>query len=227
MIPVLGVPYINRKDLLVGMLESVNQSVEQLIIIDNSPQRDLLGFEWPNARVISMGHNLGVAASWNLIIKVTPLAPWWLITNSDIVFGPNDLASLTTHMGEYELATMRGMAVFAIRPDAIEKAGWFDEGYLPAYCEDNDYSWRCQLTGVKSIELEYECQHVGSAVIGSEPRYRSENNRTYPQNVLYYERKWGGIMGKEVYRTPFNKGGDPREWTLSPVRLAELTWKEK
>ena len=227
MIPVLGVPYINRKDLLVGMLESINQPVERLIIIDNSPQRDLLGFEWPNARVISMGHNLGVAASWNLIIKLTITSPWWVIANSDLVLGPNDLASLETNIKDYGLATMRGLALFAVTKDTMERAGWFDENFVPAYCEDNDFSWRCQLVEVKAIELEYECQHVGSAVIGSEPRYRSENNRTYPQNVLYYERKWGGIMGKEVHRTPFNKGGDPREWTLSPVRLAELTWKEK
>ena len=43
-------------------------------------------------RVIQPGHNLGVAASWNLGIKATPLADWWLICNSDIKFGPGDLA---------------------------------------------------------------------------------------------------------------------------------------
>ncbi len=230
MIPVLGVPYINRPDLLQTMLRSVDVEVGEVVIIDNSPDAELRGLTGPNkSRVISMHHNLGVSASWNLIIKVTPKAPWWFIVNSDIEFYPGELAGVVEAMEGFDgVTTLVGLSAFGISKEAIAKAGWFDENFVPAYCEDNDFHRRCQLTGVewKDLEPGSKTTHGGSQVIGSSPWYRNENNRTYPLNVAYYRQKWGGgIHDAETFTTPFNSGAHPSNWQLDIHRLANQTWK--
>jgi len=224
MIPVLGVPYISRSDLFVAMITSINHPIKELVVIDNSndgscPQVD-------DARYIKMHRNMGVSWAWNTIIQSTPMADWWCIVNSDIKFGPTDLGRLEEAMGSgYELVLLSGMALFGISASCIEKVGWFDTNFVPAYCEDMDYSWRGRLLGIKALELGSDSQHSGSATIGSDPRMRAGNERSYPMNVKYYQEKWGGIMGREAYETPFDQGGSPRDCpTLDLSRLRALSW---
>lgn len=228
MIPVLGVPFLNRPDLLVKMLQSIDEKVGEVVIVDNSDERLVSELSGPSkTRVISMGHNMGVAASWNLIMKATPLAPWWAIASSDIVFEPGALSRLSESMQDFDgLTYMYGMSAFAISKPCLSKAGWFDENFVPAYCEDMDYSRRCQLLNVPIKDLNIELDHVGSATIRSDKQLFEENNRTYRENAFYYFNKWGGGFGQpEMFETPFNKGGSPAEWHLDISRLAQLTWK--
>lgn len=231
MIPVFGVPFINRTDLFIEMLQSIDEEVGEVVVIDNSPDGALRNLEGPlNTRVISLRHNLGVAASWNLIMKLTPTAPWWFISNSDIKFAPGELARVSREMDGFSgVAKLVGLSAFALGREAITKAGWFDENFVPAYCEDVDWDRRCLLAGVEVKDLEEGSKtfHAGSAVIGSNKHYQSENNRTYPENVGYYRLKWGGgLFGTvETYSTPFNNGGKQSEWQLDIDRLANLTWR--
>jgi len=101
-IPVLGIPYYNRPDLLRRCIASIDYPVDRLVVIDNSnggwgkaeigkaESRNQIG--WPMARSYqSIAHpNAGVAGSWNEIVKLFP-APWWMISNNDIAFGAGDL----------------------------------------------------------------------------------------------------------------------------------------
>lgn len=132
MIPVIGVPYVNRPDLLQRLVESLGGRYEQLIIIDNSFDRSAP--EGGGARCIRFGHNMGVSAAWNTIIKATPRAPWWFIVNSDIQFIADDLERMESAMAEHPLALLYSMAAFGISRSVIEKVGWFDENFVPAYC---------------------------------------------------------------------------------------------
>ena len=223
MIPVLGVPYIARSDLFTETILSIDEPVGDIIIIDNSangtcPQID-------GAHHVRMFRNIGVAAAWNLIIKSAPKAPWWAIINSDLRFQPGDLARLATAMQDHDFVLLNSMACFAVSQRAIQTIGWFDERFCPAYCEDNDFVYRARLLGIEPhFELGHFA-HYGSATIKSDTHMRDENDRTYAQNVREYIRKWGGIMGKEVYKTPYDEGGSPRDCkTLDMERLNELSW---
>src|SRR6478609_1560237 len=95
-IPVLIVPILNQPELLYRMLKSIDHPVDRVVVIDNGDVvLDLSEDEpWGQLRIVRPGHNLGVAASWNLGLRVTPQAPWWLIVNHDLEFGPGDLARL-------------------------------------------------------------------------------------------------------------------------------------
>jgi len=224
-IPVLGFLYISRSDLFVDAVTSINHPIDSMVVVDNSndgtcPQVD-------GARYLKMHRNMGVAWGWNTIIKNTREAPYWIIANSDIKFGPDDLKRMEAKMQSgVELLLNDSMALFGISATCIQKVGWFDENFVPAYCEDNDYLRRAKLLGGVHIEwITPSFSHFGSATIKSDEARRDGNNRSYPQNVKYYQDKHGGIMGQETYDTPFNQSGSWRECpTLDFDRLRALSW---
>ncbi len=219
MIPVLGVPVLNGYELLGQMLASVDEFVVKRLIVDN-------GGGWPGTDdVLRMPGNIGVSAAWNLIIRSTPWAPWWFITNHDIVYAPGDLARLVAAMeGGAGVATLDGFAAFGISRATVEAVGYFDENFY-AYVGDCDYEWRCRLAGVDIVPVPFHGEHRRSSTI-AHPHYAEQNARTYPEERRYFAAKWGGdIRGGEVYETPFDSGADPSEWTLDHRRLVALHWR--
>lgn len=225
-VPVMICPVMARRDLLEGMLASIDVRVEKLVLIDNSPDGSMTaGMDGENRVILRPHHNLGVSASWNLGIKITPLSPLWIITNADVVFGPGDLGRIIEAMAEYDVVAMHGLAIFGFSRKVIERAGFFDENFIPAYYEDNDWLWRCRLAELSMTWLGTTSEHKASSTIKASLHFRSENNRTFPVNGTYYREKWGGMPFDEQYRSPRNAGGDFRAWTLSMERLRDLTWR--
>lgn len=221
MIPVLGVPILSTPSFLDEMLKTIDVPVGEILVIDNGDVID----ELPGVTVIKPGRNLGVAASWNHIIRERFDAPWWAIVGYDVILAAGDLARLAGHMESIGgLGLLGGFNAFGIDHSAIEKAGWFDENFHPAYFEDNDYDRRCQLSGVPMAGLPSGLLHRASSTISSNSVYRNENGRTFPYNALYYRQKWGGPPRQERFETPFNEGGSIAEWTADQERLKELAW---
>jgi GT2 family glycosyltransferase len=229
MIPVLGVPILSEPKLLLRMLLSIDVPVGRTIVVDNGEVLDggpaLPEYDHLNITVIRPGFNLGVAASWNTIIKAVPDAPWWAIVNFDLVFAPGDLARLAGHMEkEGGVALLGTFSAFGVDRGAIKRAGMFDENFHPAYYEDNDFDYRCRLAGVPMAGLPAGLSHDISSTLQSNPSFRDGNGRSFPKNADYFVRKWGGTPYHEVYATPFNAGGDIRSWQLDVDRLAAQRW---
>ena len=231
---VLAVPCINRPDLLIRLIESVDEPVT-ILVIDNSPDgsigRAATGV-YPKAagaeiRVLWFPHNLGVAASWNLAIKYAPRDPFWLIANGDTELAPGDLRNLMAEAakGGPRWVGMNGdWRVFAITHECVRDVGLFDENYYPVYCEDVDYEHRCDLAGVEWYTIPGGASHWGSAAISS--GYALQNNRTYPANVEYHLQKWGSLPRHgEPNQSPFQDGGQHDEWALDIDRWRDLSWE--
>lgn len=216
MIPVLAVPVLvpGRVE---AMLASIDVPVGQTVVIAQGVSI---------AGAINLPHNIGVAAAWNLALKVTPDSPWWFITNDDIVYAAGDLARLVDAMRDAapRVVTLDGFAAFGITRAALERVGYFDENFVPAYVEDCDYEYRCKLAGVPIVQIPSGLRHDRSSTI-ADPHYAAQNNRTYPANVAYFVAKWGGpLRGGETYVTPFAQGDDPSMWIGDPRRRRDLDW---
>lgn len=225
----MGIPVLNRVDLLRKCLASIDYPVGRLVVIDNSGTGkfgDLASDVRYDALIVDPPSNLGVAASWNFTIRTTADAPWWLLANADIEFAPDDLNVLHEWM-DAQTGPAIGMLVefgaFAINAACVETVGFFDENYVPIYCEDTDYRRRCLLAGVPLTTLPSRTTHVGS--VSYQGKHAPDNARTYPQNVAYYRAKWGGWIGEERYATPFDEGGSVADWTLDLTRLRSLAWR--
>lgn len=235
MIPVIGIPYISQPDLLTRLLDSIpDDSYGTIHIIDNSPDGlitslgDVLFPDdlKPRTVVTRMHANIGVGAAWNLVMKMHPKERWWAIFNSDVVVDGENLAKLERGMKVHDLCYLSNMSAFGIRATCVQKVGWFDENFVPAYFEDNDYDYRCRLMGVHIETVGHVVEHVVSATLKRSVHYQYENARSYPANRKYYGDKWGGFVGSETYTTPFDRGGSPRDWTLDMARLQTLSWSE-
>jgi len=245
--PVIGVPYINRPDLLHRLCNSIHIQKETWSFdyrfawnteLDEACWDGSSMGLIENHLIYSCGHNLGVSASWNAIIKSTPWAPYWLILNSDIELGPNDLAKIKAfvepRLDTHGLLFCHGFSAFVITPLALEGVGFFDENIYPAYLEDCDYHYRAKLAGIKDENIPdlglihgelIDGKMEGSRAINSNPIYSRENGRTHQGNFEYYREKWGGINGEEIYTHPFN---DPHNklnyWIFDFARYKRQQW---
>jgi len=264
MIPVLGVPILNRGDLLLRQFNSIDYPVDCLHIVinyvGNTPDASVTQAVSQIQNEIRNGHpfvkrltseggmlynadkhlvsnNMGVAGSWNHIIKAHPDANYVLLAGNDIQFTPGDLekfdrfmTALTPEERNKKGITCgnHGYSCFAILPETIKNVGYFDENIYPAYLEDCDYSWRCSLVEVNNNDVQDthmihgEAPSWGSSTIHSDNELRQKNGYTHGKNFEYYRKKWGGDNGHELFVTPF----DNPEYAIQfwPIPHRVNTW---
>lgn len=239
-IPVLGIPFYNRPDLLARCLDSIDYPVDKVVIVDQGPA-SMTGWLRPRPllkRVELIRHpNAGVAGAWNELIKLFP-ARYWMLVNNDIAFALGDLCKLAGRV-EYDRYFRpdqrpgvyygnHAASWFAITDACIRTVGLFDENIYPAYLEDCDYAYRMKLLGVAAETLpEVAAIHgdgvdaadttQGSRTIHSDPELRRKNGVTHGRNFEYYRAKWGGNNGEERFLRPFNDLACPVwAWRFDP-----------
>ena len=177
------------------MLDTVDMKISQLVIIDNG--NNLTDLRFPdsaqNVHIIQLPANLGVAGSWNLGVKALPHHDRWFFASNDIMLAPGDLANLANaNNDEVTLtATAPHWQLFAVGEEVIRKVGLFDEGFHPAYFEDNDYERRVQHFGFGIRKLDLGVQHDNSSTLRSSAQFSARNNQTYADNGDYFRAKIG------------------------------------
>jgi FkbM family methyltransferase len=230
MIPCLGVLVMNRADLLTRLVHSIDHPVERLCIVQNGCDDDvdntvhrIATEKHPYINQVYVNRpfrNMGVAPSWNHIIKSFPECSYWLISNNDTLFLPGDLAKIhaTWYANQDSVITAPNGAFscFAIGPSVVEKVGLFDENIWPIYSEDLDYIIRMERTGVPLVPLDSDTGEAnnGSWTIRSSETYRAANGTTQARNGEYLTHKWGP---DHSHGTPFD---DPsrraQDWHYLP-----------
>ncbi len=227
-LPLVGVPVLNRPDLLERLLASLDRPVGTLAIVDNSGERGDADAEALRAllgRLEREGHpgvervrvarpfgNGGVAAAWNQILLGFPEAALALIVNNDVVLAPGVLAGALERLDPERpqfLPLLPGgdaFSAFLITALAWDRVGLFDESFHPAYCEDLDYRERLQacrqveqLDGRFAHDAMAALNPGRSATIGSDPELERANRRTFQLNRLWY-----------LYRRRPSQGGSGR-----------------
>jgi GT2 family glycosyltransferase len=223
---VLGIPCINRPDLLERTLRSIDIEPDRVVVIDNSPE----GLDFRSGDEVyhdTPPANLGFGGSVNHVIRTHAWADWWCIANADVELAPGDLARLAAEMdkGGPRWVGITDWRVFGLSFEAVQMAGLWDENLHPAYDDDCDYERRCDLAGVPRYFIPGTTSHVGSAAIRSDPRYARANARSHAANRAYYLAKWGGPpRGGERFTTPFGSGASVASWTLDLRRLRDNAW---
>jgi GT2 family glycosyltransferase len=94
---------------------------------------------------------------------------------------------------------------FMIAKKTLDKVGYFDENFYPAYFEDNDYHYRIKLAGLKAYRTNQALYfHYGSRTIKDNKYVKTASNQKFLANQEYFKTKWGDVPGKEKFTTPFN-----------------------
>lgn len=186
-IPVLGFATLSRFDLAQRLLDSIDHPVEHLVIVDNSGKREFEPLVNPflvkNLWLLQVPHGLGANGAWNLIIKSTPFAPYWVIPNDDAWFAPGSLQKIA------EGVNPRAFNFPNIEPkwscvipteQSVEKAGLWDEAFHPIYFDDDDYEWRMRQLGIPMHTIDAVVHHNNSSTLHS--GYQERNNKTFQRN---------------------------------------------
>ena len=212
-LPLLGVPLLNRPDLLLQLLESLDVPVATLAVVDNSSGsaaeaevsavldrlerhgHPLVG----DVRIARSFGNAGVAASWNLILRSFPEAPMALIINNDVQLMPGVLAQALQRMDPQQaqmlplLPVPQEFSAFLITACCWNRIGLFDPSFHPAYCEDLEY--RDRLRAERSVHwlqasdlqaLMAAGNSLSSATIESDPQLKHYNLCSFALNRLWY-----------------------------------------
>ena len=96
-------------------------------------------------------------------------------------------------------------SAFMINKLCWDKVGKFDEGFFPAYFEDNDWHYRIKLLGFKAITLPTAMfYHYGSGTQNADKGNPLVKGIQFDRNRDYYAKKWGGTPEAEKYIKPFN-----------------------
>lgn len=103
-------------------------------------------------------------------------------------------------------ASHPNFSCFMITRECVEKVGYFDETFFPAYFEDNDYHYRIKLAAGPDAAIATTAAafvHYGSRtqnqVAGGIVR-----GDMFQKNEQYFVQKWGGVPGQEKWAVPFN-----------------------
>lgn len=218
MIPVLIIPAVSRFDMLEDNLSRVDEPVGRLVIVENS----LTGYTYQPAADSPFGRvehirpilGIGVTGGFNAGVMQTPEAPWWLLSSTDIGYGPGDLANIAALMDEDPAPAvvtgtrdderlLRG-AYMALNRGCVDAIGLYDEwAFYPCYYEDDDWIRRCELGDVAWLDYDGRISHDRSITIRSDPVAAARNARTFPDNARRYAEKWGGMPGAETFDTPY------------------------
>jgi GT2 family glycosyltransferase len=192
MIPVLGFATYSQFDLANRLLASIDYPVENLVIVDNSGQKT-----WEpkqpeqvkNLWLIRVPSGLGLVGAWNLIIKSTPYAPYWVLVNDDAWFEAGALEIIARDadpkaLNFVDIIPRWSCVVFG--EGAIAKAGLYDERFYPLYFDDNDLQRRMENAGVKIHQIQAGVNHQNSSSLQNKTL---ENNRTFDANRKLFDKK--------------------------------------
>ena len=227
-LPLLGIPILNRFDLLERLLESLDHPVEVLALVDNSggegdlssQLRTLQNEGHPLINSIEIAkpfRNLGVAASWNCILTSFNSCSPALLANNDIQFSKGAIASaLEAQIGGKACFTPflpkpQSYSAFLINHLCWNTTGLFDEGFYPAYCEDLAHQEQLDRhPDIQIIELTElqkqmaECNNESSATIGSDSKLDRFNQTSFQLNRLW-------LLSQQRHLNPAS-GGWQRRW---------------
>lgn len=213
----------------VAMVDSMDPAlVERLIVVDNTGLKEIarsLTARPVAPTVLTPDGNLGVAGSWNLGCRhaFDDGAVYATIVSTSIRFTPDGGAAVArvadfcveNTQWRWGFESLNGWHLITFSRWLFDEVGWFDETFYPAYFEDSDLIWRLRSAGILEPAghprwtrhipwvptLEYPSIDTAHTI-------KNTNITVDLMGLLdYYELKWGGPPGGELWTKPFN--GEP------------------
>jgi len=207
----LGIPTLNRFDLLFPCLVMYKNDFPkcEIFVVDNGKQN----IKVDGINVLEQEHNIGVAASWNLLLDVIfKNNDYALILNDDVYLGKK-LHEIEEYLKKKKLKntfirSTPDWCAYLMPKNVYEEVGGFDECFYPAYYEDKSYEYRMKLNRILPVKSPF----FNPVIYNS-----SQTMKKYPElqefsksNKQKYIEMWGGEPENEKYKIPYDghKGGN-------------------
>lgn len=175
--------------------------------------------------VISSSPQLGVGGAWNKGLAYlfnAQKAERVLVVNQDISIRPDTYRTLDAQDLPFVSAVSRqdkklnssvevrtdyptrphpDFSCFLIRRDCYERVGKFDEGFYPAWFEDNDYHIRAARAGVELVCIDLPFYHYAAATMKLATEYDKAHyyGPAFLRSKQRFQDKWGVLPGTKQY----------------------------
>lgn len=204
------VPVLRGYDKLERMLNSIDYEIEHIIIIDNGNKLTNLKCNFAKElSIIRMPYNTGISIPYNIGIKLTPMAKYWLLTQNDIIWISGGLRKIHERSGPDNLCiainTNRPFACRTIGENVIQKVGLLDESFFPAPGDDFNYHKRCHYHDINEVDISDTHEQEISATI----KEMIVNNEISTD-------VWNDNFNRSLFGPPIDSG-----WLLSRRRMQE------
>ena len=157
--------------------------------------------------LIRVPYGLGLVGAWNLIVKSTPYAPYWVLVNDDAWFEPGSLKAITEDVDTQALNFLDivpAWSAVVFGEGMIDKVGLYDERFYPLYFDDNDLERRIHNAGVPVKTIEAKVHHENSSTLNS--GFAAANSVSYRNNQ--------NLLSQKEKEEDYSSG----EWTLKSRR---------
>jgi hypothetical protein len=221
------IPYLNFQWCLEDMLESFGQSDIPILIVDNSPNHDLSQPKFtipPNVTIQPTRHNIGVAASWNLGLRLE--ADQTVICSQWVRFAPSEIEQRPANWGLNHVARImnenpnewgynfgdQGFHLISIGRKTVETIGYFDENFNPCFGEDDDFMFRMQLADPPIMMGGFpNWSALGIHSIAFSVHKRDGTVNIDTRALDYYSHKWCSVFKDYPgnFTRPFNNPSNP------------------
>jgi hypothetical protein len=204
------IPCVNRVDLLQKAIASVPLDDRwQVEVINNTGAPVLDGIAAgdcnppvPLTASQSLNYMQVIAKEWE--------SPFYFFMHNDAEAEPGTVEGLyqmarakTENGDKWGVIFTYYDTLAAYNTAAFAEVGPWDQN-LPQYFTDNCMYRRMRLAGYELAESHLPVKHVGSQTIHSDPLRELVNSITFPIYLNYYQAKWGGPPGHEIFTVPFN-----------------------
>ena len=184
------------------LLDSIDYPVENLVIVDNSGKKQFepkVNDFVKNTWLLQVPHGLGANGAWNLIIKSTPFAPYWLIPNDDSWFEAGALETIASRVDTKAFNFVDIVPKWSCvipTETSVNLAGLWDEAFHPIYFDDDEYEWRMKKLGVKFNRIEAVVHHNNSSTLRE--GYGERNRVTFAANQSLFTNKKASENIREI-----------------------------
>lgn len=200
----------------------------RVVLIDNCCDDDTRRW-WAaqpleNPGVLCYQKQVSLAKCWNDALTVMlHLSDHCLVMNNDIEIRPDMYRLLLTDGNEfvsgvsvdsvdamnapyrnYSQSPHPDFSCFLIHKAVVEKVGWFNEEYYPAYFEDNDYHVRMHRARVRAISINVPFLHHASGTLKhANPKDKEVIERGFARNKERFKETYGCYPDSPEYQKLF------------------------
>ena len=137
---------------------------------------------------------------------------------------PEDMMNIEAIYDENEPDNQHpDFSCFMINENTIQKIGRFDDNFIIAYFEDNDFHARIAISGEKAVStISAIYYHFSSKTTQSNPHLKDLIKEAFELNRNYFKEKWGSFplgdvenMKNNYFENPFNN----KRKTINDVSL--------
>lgn len=194
---------------------------DQIVVIDNSETG--AGFvalqhlqQYANVHILPRSKNI-LSGAWNDLMRLWA-DDYVIIANDDVMPHKHSIeAMVNAAIDRPDVAMWNGnqdqtpgiggnsYSFFLLRQWAYCQIGPFDERFIPAYFEDNDFDYRLKLAGLIRAEVNRATfDHAKSSTVSNmDTTARNMMHIAFRKNERYYRSKWGDVPGRERFTEPF------------------------